>query len=107
MNWTLRLNELTLEHTNGYYIDLDRCQNAEQMLDWILQVAGKTWCDAESLAELVRKLGLYLGGQDELCRGAIQRVIGNPDAHRNAIRHRLVFDEMIELITAEMDGPEP
>ena len=53
--WIVRLDNLTIEHVGeGYWIDLERCCSPSQVLDWIMQVANKSWADDETLASLVR-----------------------------------------------------
>lgn len=36
-----------------YEIPLDRCQNAEQVLNWIFQVAGKSWATPELMKDFI------------------------------------------------------
>lgn len=36
-----------------YEIDLERCNNSAQLLDWIFQVQGKKWCSPELLAAVL------------------------------------------------------
>jgi hypothetical protein len=50
-----------------YYVDLERCLTSAQMLDWIIQVAGKTWATADVLAGLVHALDEVLRPQARLC----------------------------------------
>lgn len=56
-----------LNHANGYYCDLDRCTSSTEVLDWIMQVGGKTWCDDSTLAGLVRAINDLLAPQQYLC----------------------------------------
>lgn len=39
--WVFRKSNLTIEHNDGYYIDLDRCTDSAHFLDSIAQVSGK------------------------------------------------------------------
>jgi len=63
--WRYNRNNLTLEYIDrdpnkkmsvAYYVDLERCGTANDMLDWILQVAGKGWILPEDIGHLVRAL---------------------------------------------------
>ena len=51
----------------GYEIDLDRCQNSAQVLDWIAQVASKTWASFEIVGSLVLSLNRLLRFQNNYC----------------------------------------
>ena len=67
--WTVQLDDLTIAHIGeGYWIDLERCRTSSQVLDWIMQVAKKSWADDETLASLVRALDYALRPQATLCR---------------------------------------
>jgi hypothetical protein len=35
-----------------YWVDLERCRTAAEVLDWIMRVAKKSWADDETLASL-------------------------------------------------------
>ena len=39
-----------------YHVDLDQCTTREEVLDWICQIAGKTWATDACLAGFVRAL---------------------------------------------------
>ena len=39
-----------------YDIDLERCTDSAGLLDWILQVSNKTWCDGDLLKQLLECL---------------------------------------------------
>lgn len=96
--WRIRLDNLTLEHEGGYYVDLGCCQGPSQMLDWIMQVAKKTWADDRTIAELVRKLNLCMDPQGTMCSGAASDSDGVPSAVlRVWVSRRLAEDEMLEV----------
>lgn len=58
-----------------YEVDLERCLTSAQMLDHIMQVAGKTWADDATIAGLVRALDDVLRPQASLCSfGAAKRL---------------------------------
>lgn len=50
-----------------YQVDLERCTTSAQTLDWICQVAEKTWADDAVIAGLVRGLDDLLHPQATLC----------------------------------------
>lgn len=50
-----------------YWIDLERCQTSAEVLDIIMQVAGKSWATDEVLAHLVRMIDTLLHPQGSLC----------------------------------------
>jgi hypothetical protein len=64
--WQLNRSVLVLE-AHGYEVDLERCLTSGAVLDWIVQVAGKTWADNATLAGLVRALTEVLNPQKNLC----------------------------------------
>src|SRR5437660_649284 len=45
--WILDADRLVLEYyykgRHWYEIDLERCEDAAQILDWVLQLSGKVW----------------------------------------------------------------
>lgn len=66
--WSLDTETNVLDGPSGYYVDLDRCQTSAQVLDWIMQIAGKTWgAEPETLAGLVHALNDILRPQANLC----------------------------------------
>jgi hypothetical protein len=67
-----------------YEVDLEECTTSAQVLDWVCQVAGKTWADNPVLAGLVRALDDVLAPQVHRCscgrstrlgRAAIRRLV--------------------------------
>jgi hypothetical protein len=74
--WVLDQDRLVLDlYHNGrhqYEVDLETCDDASALLDWICQVAGKSddfISDAE-LGQLVRRLNLLLWPQETMVRAA-------------------------------------
>jgi hypothetical protein len=53
-NLTLEFDKIVDGHPFNYYVDLERCTNSAQILDWIFQVKGKPWCSDEDIADLLR-----------------------------------------------------
>ena len=56
-----------------YEVGLERCRTSAQMLDWIMQIAGKAWATDRVLAGLVRAFDYYLDPQAHLCSGGVER----------------------------------
>ena len=56
-------------HTYAYEVDVEGCNTATAALDWIAQVAGKTWAQDEPacIGELVIAMNILLGFQQRLC----------------------------------------
>ena len=50
-----------------YEIDLERCRNAVDMLDWLAQLAGKAWCSPEDLGHLLLALDELFDLQGTVC----------------------------------------
>ncbi len=50
-----------------YEVDLERCTTSAEVLDWIMQVASKTWATDAVIAGLVRALRDLLEPQGTLC----------------------------------------
>jgi len=59
-----------------YEVDLERCRTSAEVLDWILQIAKKTWGEPPPVvAGLVRALDDVLEGQAPFCSfGASKRL---------------------------------
>jgi len=75
--WTLNQDTLELaisvkrEGWNRCYeVDLERIKSSAAMLDWIMQVANKSWTTPEDIGHLVRALNDIFQLQVWLCRGA-------------------------------------
>jgi hypothetical protein len=71
--WSYDPADLTLTHAGGYDIDLERCSTSAEMLDWIFQIASKTWCSPITLAGLVRAFDELLHPQGYLCSSGVER----------------------------------
>ena len=58
--WRLNRTDLTLDYYQNdrhvYDVDLERCRTSAETLDWIAQVAGKTWCDDAALGQRIRDI---------------------------------------------------
>lgn len=72
----LNHSNLTIEIREGdelvYYIDLEKCTNSAETLDWIMQVWLKSWCTPELISEVIGVLnGACLQHFDQPVQGAI------------------------------------
>jgi hypothetical protein len=66
--WWFEPSNYTLRHEDGgYEIDLEECNDSAEVLDWIVQVAGKGWCKPEDLGNLVLALDDLLYLQKNFC----------------------------------------
>jgi hypothetical protein len=66
-----------------YEVDLERISDSASMLDWISQIAKKTWATARVTRDLLNALEDVFHLQKNLCGGAMGggkggRIIGNP-----------------------------
>lgn len=69
--WHLLVPTLELAYRDGsrtlYLIDLERCGTAAQVLDWIFQLRGKTWCSPTDIGHLADAFRDILDPQANLC----------------------------------------
>lgn len=66
--WTFNRRALTLDLGDGEYeVDLERCNSSAEVLDWICQVAGKSYVNSEDLGDLVLAINDLLRPQAALC----------------------------------------
>jgi hypothetical protein len=81
---------LYVEESNGYRyeVDLDDCLSSAQVLDWICQIAGKTWADDTTLAGLVRAIDDVLTPQAHLCSSGQDKRITERQVAERVRAHR-------------------
>ena len=70
--WKFQPKNLTLAlyRPNGnleYEVDLERCTSPAETLDWITQIARKSWATDTMIADLVRALDDMLSLQANMC----------------------------------------
>lgn len=69
--WKLDLGRFVLDRGPGFSgsfpIDLLSCQDSDEVLDYICQVARQRWADDVTLAGLIRALNDVLDPQTTLC----------------------------------------
>lgn len=69
-NWQFEPTSLTLTHTGeGYEIDLERIHTSAALLDWIFQIQGKSWADAQTMYDLIEAFDEILSPQANYCSG--------------------------------------
>lgn len=65
--WRYRPENYTLTHSKyKYEIDIESCTSSEEILDWIFQIAGKTWATPSDIGNLVNALNALLDVQQNL-----------------------------------------
>jgi hypothetical protein len=69
---------------DDYDIPLDRCRTSAAVLDWIFQIAEKSWATPRIIAGLIHALDYYLYPQATLCSFGVER--GPIDARAMALR---------------------
>ena len=51
---TVKDRQIILHHAGGTYpIEFERCDNAEKLLSWILQLTGKVWVERAHIKGLI------------------------------------------------------
>jgi len=87
--WRLNLDEFLLELEDGTYeVALDDCRTSAEVLDWITQIAAKSWGTDAIVAGLVRALDVVIDPQSRLCSDGEERgpIEWDPDDVVNNIR---------------------
>ena len=69
-----------------YDVRLSECNSSAQILDWIIQIAEKTWATNDVIGELVRALDDILGIQGNFCGGGQSRDADGEALGRQYIR---------------------
>ena len=68
--WRYNASNLTVEYIDydpqkkgavAYYVDLERCGTAGDILDWIIQVSEKAWTRPQDIGHLVQALNELAG----------------------------------------------
>ena len=69
-NLTLQFDKTVGGDHSYYEVDLERCTNSAEILDWIFQVHGKPWCGNKDIADLLRAFDdLMEIVQSKVCSG--------------------------------------
>lgn len=67
-HWEYNAKNLTITNKKyGYEIDLESIHDSASCLDWIIQIAHKTWATPEILANLIYTLDELMDIQSNLC----------------------------------------
>lgn len=83
--WLLATDYPALEHLErGYEVSLLECRTAAQCLDWIAQIANKTWADATTVAGLVHALDDVLSLQASVCPSGRPRTLTRDQIRRRS-----------------------
>jgi Meiotically up-regulated gene 113 len=81
-----------------YWIPLDRCQDALEILDWLLHLSNKSRISNEDLGALVRMMKSHAGAYSAIDRSR--------ESHREAERVAK-FAECVVYFLIELDVPAP
>lgn len=66
--WEYNRVAFTLTHlAEDYEIDLDEVTNSAELLDWLCQVQGKSWCTKKDLWTLFEAFDYLFKPQQNLC----------------------------------------
>ena len=88
MEWIYHPSDLALatmdmpEGKPDYYIELERCTSAAQILDWIAQVASKRWATPEIIGKLVIELNWLLHLQSNFCSCGLNLKVDKKDIRK-------------------------
>jgi hypothetical protein len=66
-DWIFDPDHLTLDHENGYQIDLEEIGSSASILGWIFQVREKDWGDAQTVYDLLTAFREILDPQANYC----------------------------------------
>lgn len=72
--WEFDSENLTLTH-EGYEIDLETIDSPAEMLDWISQLAQKSWITPDALGHLVLAFEDIFSPQANLCGSGVPKTI--------------------------------
>ena len=87
--WRLVADTHEMEHDDApwYGVDVDRCVTAAETLDWIVQLARKSWCSSKDVGDFVRALDQIADGlQGAVC----------PFGRSRRVNMRVLVDEYLE-----------
>jgi hypothetical protein len=105
--WVLDQERLVLDlyrdGRHNYEVDLETCTTAAHVLDWIMQVAGKSErvVSDEHLGQLVRQLDRVLAPQETLCSFGVDRGPIDP----KVVVHRCVrMADALDAVPLRADG---
>lgn len=76
--WYLDRKNIALVHREPggeYDVDILRCRSSAETLDWIIQIAHKSWATDDVIAGLIRALDDLIDVQGVLCPGGRSRNI--------------------------------
>ena len=62
-------------HKFWYEVDLERCKNSAQLLDWIFQVEGKSWINSKDLGDLCRCIDTIVDVQSQYCSMGVDHAV--------------------------------
>lgn len=87
--WRLSGHELVTKAGGyPYKVDLLTCTSSAEVLDWICQIAGKTWGTPHVIGNLVRAFDALLDPQASLCSWGLDRRLTTEQIERLIIGYR-------------------
>lgn len=87
-NWRYDARTMVVRHRLwNYEVDLESCTTSARTLDYIFQVASKTWATAKDLGDLVQAIDDLLDPQAHLCSFGMDTRF-NPTAHLEELAAR-------------------
>lgn len=89
----------------AYELDLELCLTSAQTLDWICQVAGKTWATDAVLAGLIRALDDVLQPQGTLCSSGRAKRLTQAEVRALCGSYAASHPDRLERSPATLQGP--
>jgi hypothetical protein len=94
--WTFNTKHISLDHAGQYDIALSTCTSSADVLDWIAQVASKSWADDATLAHLVRAFDDVLMLQANYCGNGEDREADGEALGRQYMANPNRLDDLLE-----------
>jgi hypothetical protein len=105
-SWKLEADDvLLLEHESGYLVRLDEMTTSAQVLDWIMQVAGKSWSAGGAIDGLLAAIDDIVDPQATLCSGGFEQSSSGGPLTGEAIRRTLAARVFDRGCLHPIDGP--
>jgi hypothetical protein len=107
--WELDRARLVLMHTAGYgyEVDLEDCTTSAQVLDWIMQIAGKNWGTRKCVGGLVEALNDLLRPQANLCSFGADKTLTRERIAELVSQNELDVRAQREMHRLEQGGEVP
>jgi hypothetical protein len=94
--WKLNPETLQLVHSaEGYEVSMPSCKSSAEILDWIFQIQGKSWADAETVKGLLQALDDILKPQAHFCSGGKDKKASGEDLAKQYVRDPGALDKLL------------